>query len=92
MTPEPRKKAVALHYDADADHAPRITATGTGSVAERILEAALENGIPIREDPDLAGALAGLDLWQTVPPELYAIIAEVFAWAYRAEINYRDRV
>ena len=39
-------------------------------------------------DPDLAEALAQLELWQSVPPELYAVIAEVFAWAYRANADH----
>jgi flagellar biosynthesis protein len=60
-------------------------------VADRILAAAQEHGVPIREDPDLAEALAHLDLWQAVPPELYAVIAEVFAWAYRANGAYAER-
>lgn len=86
--PRSQRRAVALGYESGRDPAPRVTATGSGLVAERILEAAREHGIPVREDPDLAEALAGLDLWQSVPPELYAVIAEVFAWAYRANGQY----
>lgn len=87
----PRRRAVALQYEAGVDQAPRITASGSGSVADRILEAAAEHGVPIREDRDLAEALAQLDLWQSVPPELYGVIAEVFAWAYRANSAYAGR-
>lgn len=86
-----QRRAVALGYDAERDAAPRVTATGSGHVAERILEAARANGVPVREDPDLAGALAQLDLMQSVPPELYAVIAEVFAWAYKANTRYAER-
>ena len=32
--------------------------------------------------------VAQLDLAQTIPVELYAVIAEVFAWAYRANSGY----
>jgi flagellar biosynthesis protein len=87
----PRRRAVALGYDSGRDAAPRVTASGSGPVAERILEAAREHGVPVREDPDLAEALAQLDLWQSIPPELYAVIAEVFAWAYRANRDYGAR-
>lgn len=83
-----RRRAIALGYDAERDNAPRVTATGAGQVADRILEAARQHGVPIQEDPDLAEALSQLDLWQAIPPELYAVIAEVFAWAYRANREY----
>jgi flagellar biosynthesis protein len=79
-----RPAAVALRYRRDDDPAPRVTAAGTGPVAERILEVAREHGLPLREDPDLVEALAALDLNALVPPELYEVIAEVLAWAYRA--------
>ncbi len=92
MTPPKHQRdaprAVALKYDQVEGHAPYVTATGSGSVADRILETARENGIPIREDPDLVAALGALDLMQTIPVELYAVIAEVFAWAYRANGGY----
>ena len=81
-------RAVALGYDRERDVAPRVTATGGGHVAERILDAARANGVPVHRDPDLAEALAQLELWQSVPPELYAVIAEVFAWAYRANADH----
>lgn len=84
----PRKRAVALRYDQTSGLAPEVAATGTGSVAERIIEAAREHGVPIREDRDLAEALSQLDLAQTIPVELYGVIAEVFAWAYRVNANY----
>lgn len=81
-------RAVALKYDQAEGRAPHVAATGSGTLAERILETAREHGVPIRQDPDLAEALAQLDLAQTIPVELYAVIAEVFAWAYRANSGY----
>ena len=86
-----RKVAAALSYDAGRDNAPRVAAAGQGRVADRILDAAREAGLPIREDPDLAEALAALDLGQVIPVELYGVIAEVLAWAYRANADYAER-
>jgi flagellar biosynthesis protein len=80
-----RPRAVALGYDAEKDEAPRVLASGEGSVAERILAVAKENGILIREDPMLAAALATVDLDTTIPPELYAVVAEVLAYVYRVK-------
>ena len=76
-----RKRAAALRYDGR--DAPRVVATGRGLVAEKILEAAWEAGVPLREDPVLMAALATLELEQEIPPELYRAVAEALAWAYR---------
>lgn len=84
-----RTRAVALRYRSGDDPAPRITAAGSGPVAERILEIAREHGLPLREDPDLVEALAVLDLGAMIPPELYEMIAEVLAWAYRANSSFQ---
>lgn len=77
------KKAVALKYrPADGD-APRVTARGTGVVAERIIELAREHGIPVKDDPDLVEVLSRLDLNEAIPPELYVVVAELLAFVYR---------
>ena len=89
--PPRARRAVALRYEAGRDAAPRVAATGAGQVADRIVAAAREAGVPVRDDPALAEALGGLEVWQHVPPELYAVIAEVFAWAYRADRDYAAR-
>jgi flagellar biosynthesis protein len=77
------KRAVALAYDPEKDSAPRVLASGRGLVAQKILEIARANDLPIRDDPILTEALAQVDLNQAVPPELYAVVAEVFAFVYR---------
>jgi flagellar biosynthesis protein len=82
--PPPRRRATALRYEP-GDAAPRVTATGSGLVAERIIAAAREAGVPVREDPALAEALAALDLDATVPPEMWRAVAEALAWAYRLD-------
>jgi flagellar biosynthesis protein len=82
-----RPAAVALRYRA-GDAAPRVAATGSGPVAERILALAREHDVPLREDPDLVETLAALDLGALVPPELYEVIAEVLAWAYRVNSDF----
>ena len=48
------KKAVALRYDENKDAAPVIVASGLGYMAERIVEMANENGVPVYEDNSLA--------------------------------------
>ncbi len=76
----PPKSAVALQYDGKG--APRLTAKGQGAVAEQIIALAEEYGIPLREDRELVGLLAQLDLYDEIPRELYLAVAEVIAFAY----------
>lgn len=76
-------KAVALGYDAEKDHAPRVLASGKGLVAEQIIALAKANNIPVREDPILAAALSNVAVDTMIPPELYAVVAEVLAYVYR---------
>ena len=79
-----RRRAAALRYE-HGDPAPRVTATGTGLVAERIIAAAREAGVPVRSDPALARALAALQLDSGIPPEMWRAVAETLAWAYRLD-------
>jgi len=83
--PEKRqiKTAIALEYNPEEDGAPRVIASGRGEIADRILQIAQANQIPIRDDPVLAQALSLVDLEQEIPPELYAVVAEVLGWVYR---------
>jgi len=77
------KTAIALQYDQNSNGAPRVVATGRGEIADKILLIAQQNKVPIREDPILAQALSMVDLDTEIPPELYAVVAEVLGWVYR---------
>ena len=77
-----QKKAVALRYRPDKDSAPRVTAKGTGSIAERIISIARDNGIPIKDDPDLIEVLSKLDIEEQIPPSVYIAVAELLAFVY----------
>jgi flagellar biosynthesis protein len=85
--PEPppdRPRAAALRY-TPGDRAPQVTAAGAGLVAQRIVEAAHEAGVPVRRDPALARTLEALGLGAEIPEPLYRAVAETLAWAYRLE-------
>jgi flagellar biosynthesis protein len=84
-TPEENrvKTAIALEYDQKNDSAPKVVASGHGEIADKILQIARANQIPIREDPILAQALSMVDLEEEIPAELYAVVAEVLAWVYK---------
>ncbi len=75
----PRPRAVALRYDGRG--APRVTAKGEWSLAERIESIAREHGVPLRQDPELSALLAQLPLAGEVPEALYRAVAEVLAFA-----------
>lgn len=75
-----RRLAVALEYSGEG--APRVTAKGSGEVAEAIMKAAAEHGIPLRNDHELVEVLAQLPLDTEIPEILYRTIAEIIAFAY----------
>ncbi len=85
MNPPRRRnrEAVALRYDAPEIDAPRITAAGSGAVADRILELARRHGVPVREDRALVEILAKLEVGSEIPPQLYHVVAGVLAYVYR---------
>lgn len=85
-----RRRATALRYE-QGRHAPQVVATGAGLVADRILAAAREAGIPVRHDPALAEALAALELGADVPEALWKAVAETLAWAYRLDAQASRR-
>jgi flagellar biosynthesis protein len=79
-----KKSAIAINYDKEKDVAPKIVAKGKGVVADKIIELAKQNNIPLYEDPDLIEVLSKLDLGQEIPPELYKLIAEVLIYIYKS--------
>lgn len=79
------KKAVALKYDPMQNEAPVVTAKGSGLLAERILDLARENAIPVQEDAALVEVLSKLDLDRQIPPELYTLVAEILSFIYRSD-------
>ena len=78
------RRAVALSYE-HGQTAPEVVATGRGYIAEAIIAAAREAGVPVKSDPGLASALAALDLGEQIPEALYRAVAETLAWAYRLD-------
>jgi len=79
-----KKAAIAVHYDKERDAAPKIVAKGKGSIADKIIELAKKNEIPMYEDRDLVEILSKLDLGQEIPAEMYKLIAEVLVFVYRS--------
>lgn len=79
MEKKKQKTAVALEYDPN-DAAPKIIATGTGRLAERIIETAQEADVPIHEDSKLADTLSKLEIGEMIPPELYEVVAEILVF------------
>lgn len=83
--PAKRPVAVAIHYKPELpDDAPRVTASGRGKVAERILKLAFASGVKVREDADLAEILAAVEVDSAIPLEAFMAVAEILAYVYRA--------
>ncbi len=72
-------RAAALRYDGSTG-APVIVASGMGHLAEKIVEVAAENGVPVYEDTSLATVLAQMELGREVPEELYQAIVEIYVY------------
>lgn len=81
-------RAVALRYDKNRAASPEVVASGKGKIAEKIIAAAREAGIYIKEDPDLLELLARVPVGQEIPMELYQAVAELLVFVYRVNKRY----
>lgn len=82
------KKAAALKYD-NSYEAPMVTAAGMGVIADKILEKAEENNVPVVYNKELADLLTNVDVGQTVPSELYEAVAKIIVYVMDMDTNKR---
>jgi len=73
------KKAIALNYD-DKYEAPIVTAAGMGHIADKIIEKAKENEVPIVINEEMANLLNNVEVGEAIPEELYGAVAEIIAF------------
>ena len=80
----PTHLVVALKYEPGSV-APVVVAKGAGPTADRIKAVAAEHGVPVLADKPLARALyKATEVGDTVPAELFRVVAEVLATVYAA--------
>lgn len=60
--------------------APRVIASGTGQLADKIIEKAKEAAVPVHQDSKLADTLSRLEIGDMIPPELYEVVAEILVF------------
>jgi len=84
------KKSIALKWNREQDDAPRLIAAGKGPFADRIIQLALDAGIPVMEDPVLAGIMADSPVGSEIPPELYQLAAEVYIFLMELDQSQPD--
>ncbi|MFK3938679.1 EscU/YscU/HrcU family type III secretion system export apparatus switch protein [Alkalihalobacillus sp. NPDC078783] len=81
------QKAIALQYQQDQMKAPTVVAKGVGKTAAEMIRIAKSSHVPIQEDETLVELLSQLTINETIPSELYEVVAELFAFIYRIDRN-----
>lgn len=80
----PTHYAVAVRYSLESRGAPMVVAKGKNYLALRIRQKAIDNQIPLIENPPLAqGLYKSVEVGREIPAEFYKAVAEVLAYIYR---------
>ncbi len=74
-----RRRAAALKYEENIV-APIVTASGMGYIADKIIEKAEENDIPIVYNKELSELLCNVDIGENIPTDLYEAVAHIIAY------------
>lgn len=85
------KHAVALKYDSNKNNAPVVIASGSGYIADKVVEMAEESGIPVYKDDSLSVLLSQLDIGSEIPEELFSSIVDIYIYFLNFKIP-RDEV
>ncbi len=86
--PKP-EDAIAVAVAGGGGAAPLVTASGRGEFANTLLSIAFANGVPVREDADLAQVLSAIEIETPVPVAAFAAVAEILSYVYRANLDPR---
>lgn len=70
-------RAAALKYESGSN-APVVVAAGAGYAADKIIETAQNNNVPIYQDNSLATLLSQLKSGTEIPEELYQAIVDIY--------------
>ena len=80
----PTHYAVAIRYQMETMAAPKVVAKGRNYLAQRIRQLAVENQVPVVENPPLARSLyKSVEVGQEIPAHLFRAVAEILAYIYR---------
>lgn len=82
-----RQKAVALEQRGDRQDIPKITATGTGKNAEKILRLAFDNDVKVRRDEELVEILSKFDVDSVIPIDALKVVSEILSHVYQENIK-----
>ncbi|HWL13276.1 MAG TPA: EscU/YscU/HrcU family type III secretion system export apparatus switch protein [Ureibacillus sp.] len=80
--------AAVIRYDDSKGEVPTVVAHGSGQVAQKIMELAKQNNIQMQEDESLVSALLNIDLGESIPPQLYAVMAEILILLEELDQSY----
>ena len=73
------KKVAVLSYPEDSP-APFLTAKGKGHLAEKIIEIAEENSIPVVKNLEATDNISLQEIGEFIPEDTYLILAKIFAF------------
>lgn len=83
------KVAAALGFNPEEDSAPKLLAKGQGYMADKIVEIAQANETAVYKDEKLAQQLQNLELGQSIPEDLYNVVAEVLIFISKMDNSYK---
>ena len=88
LVTNPTHYAVALDYEKDRTPLPIILAKGEGFLAQRMMQVAREEGIPIMRNVPLARSLFESGTENAyIPKDLIGPVAEVLRWVQSLQLN-----
>jgi flagellar biosynthesis protein len=80
--------AAVIRYNEQQGGTPTVVAQGSGQVAQKIINIAKKNHVHLQEDPTLISNLLDIDLGDSIPPQLYAAIAEILVLLEEVDKRY----
>ena len=92
MSRSKKNKAVALKYNAEEDVAPFVIASGYGELAQRIIDVAEKQGIPVFRDDSAVSLMCMLVVGSNIPPELYQVVAAIYCQLLQTSKEIRDGI
>jgi type III secretion protein U len=85
----PVQLAIAIGYNREIDAAPYILVMGEGILAERIVQYANKNDVPIVRNIDLAHKLwLEGEIFEYIPEDAYEAMAEILRWINSLEDEF----